>query len=66
MTHRSRGAALNLSQEEFARLVGMSRQTLNGHLRSVGAEGLLDVTFPRVCVPDIPRLRARSVVDVGE
>jgi CRP-like cAMP-binding protein len=55
----TRPISLKLSQEELARLVGMSRQTLNGLLKKLEADGLVRIAFREVLVPDPGRLRRR-------
>jgi CRP-like cAMP-binding protein len=54
-----RPVSLKLSQEELARLVGLSRQTLNGLLQALEADGLVQVAFREVLVLDPERLRRR-------
>lgn len=51
---------LRLSQEELARIVGVSRQTLNALLAGLRAEGLVEVGFRSLCIPDPARLLAAS------
>jgi CRP-like cAMP-binding protein len=49
---------LRLSQEELARIVGVSRQTLNVLLATLRATGLIDVGFRSLRIPDPERLCA--------
>ena len=51
---------LRLSQEELARMVGVSRQTLNALLADLRAEGLVDVGFRSLRIPDPERLCAAA------
>ncbi len=43
---------LNLSQDELANLVGISRQTVNQALKSLAQRGLVSLEFGRVDIPD--------------
>jgi CRP/FNR family cyclic AMP-dependent transcriptional regulator len=54
-----RSPSLKISQEELARLVGLSRQTLNGILQKLEAAGLVKVTFRSIRVLDPEGLRRR-------
>lgn len=47
---------LRLSQEELGRMVGVSRQTLNLLLANLRAEGLVEVGFRSLRIPDPERL----------
>jgi len=49
--------ALTVSQTDLATLVGVSRQTLNGLLKRLEAERLIEVAFRRIRVLDEARLR---------
>lgn len=51
---------LRLSQEELARIVGVSRQTLNVLLAGLRAEGLVEVGFRSLRIPDPARLCATA------
>ena len=51
---------LRLSQEELARIVGVSRQTLNVLLAGLRADGLVEVGFRSLRIPDPNRLRATA------
>jgi CRP/FNR family cyclic AMP-dependent transcriptional regulator len=51
---------LTLSQPDLASMIGMSRQRLNLRLRSLQAEGLVEVGFRRIVVFDPARLRASA------
>ena len=51
---------LRLSQEELARIVGVSRQTLNALLAGLRADGLIEVGFRSLRIPDPDRLVATS------
>jgi CRP-like cAMP-binding protein len=51
---------LRLSQEELARMVGVSRQTLNALLAGLRAAGLVDVGFRSLRIPDPARLCATA------
>jgi CRP/FNR family cyclic AMP-dependent transcriptional regulator len=43
---------LNLSQDELANMVGISRQTANQALKSLAERGLVSLEFGRVDIPD--------------
>jgi CRP/FNR family cyclic AMP-dependent transcriptional regulator len=49
-------AVLTLSQSELAKMVGVSRQTLNGMLGKLHRQGLIDVAFRRLRILDPKRL----------
>lgn len=51
---------LGLSQEQLARMVGVSRQTLNTLLAELRAEGLIEVGFRSLRIPDLARLCATA------
>jgi CRP-like cAMP-binding protein len=51
---------LRLSQEELARIVGVSRQTLNVLLADLRHEGLVEVGFRSLRIPDPTRLCAAA------
>ncbi len=51
---------LRISQEELARIVGVSRQTLNALLADLRSEGLVEVGFRAVRIPDPARLYAAA------
>lgn len=51
---------LTLSQEELARLAGLSRQTLNGLLQELRSKGLIELSFRSICVLDLEGLRKTS------
>jgi CRP-like cAMP-binding protein len=51
---------LRLSQEELARIVGVSRQTLNVLLAGLRDEGLVEVGFRSLRIPDPARLFAAA------
>jgi CRP-like cAMP-binding protein len=51
---------LSISQAELAKMVGVSRQTLNGLLGSLAARGLIEVGFQQVVVLDEAGLRQFS------
>ena len=50
---------LTLSQDELARLVGLSRQTLNGLLQKLQKERLVQLSFRCIRVLDLAGLRRR-------
>lgn len=52
----SGGVSLAVSQSDLARMIGVSRQTLNALLAKLGQEGLIDVGFRRIRVLDAARL----------
>jgi CRP-like cAMP-binding protein len=49
-------ASLAVSQADLARMVGVSRQTLNALLGKLDQEGLIEVGFRRIRVLDVARL----------
>jgi CRP-like cAMP-binding protein len=51
---------LALSQEELARLAGLSRQTLNGLLQELRSKGLIELSFRCIRVLDLEGLRKKS------
>lgn len=51
-----RRGVLQIRQEDLAVLVGVSRQTLNRHLRTLEREGVLDLAYAEITVRDFPRL----------
>lgn len=57
---------LVLSQADLASMVGMSRQRLNQRLRALQDEGLVELGFRRIVVPDPARLRASAGVESYE
>lgn len=52
----SGAVVLRLSQEELARIVGVSRQTLNALLADLRDEGLVEIGFRSLRIPDPARL----------
>lgn len=52
--------SLTLSQDELARLSGLSRQTLNGFLQKLEAAGFIEVAFRTVRVLDPEALRSSA------
>jgi CRP-like cAMP-binding protein len=51
---------LRLSQEELARIVGVARQTLHPLLSALREEGLVEIGFRSLRVPDVERLYAAA------
>jgi CRP-like cAMP-binding protein len=51
---------LRLSQEELARIVGVSRQTLNALLAGLRAEGLIEIGFRSLRITETARLVATA------
>jgi len=49
---------LGVAQGELARMIGVSRQTLNALLQRLAGEGLVELGFRRICVPDPGALEA--------
>ena len=54
-----RPPCLTLSQEELARLSGLSRQTINGLLHELENQGLVDTAFRSIRVLDLAGLRRK-------
>jgi CRP/FNR family cyclic AMP-dependent transcriptional regulator len=48
----NRSRKVNLSQDELANLVGVSRQTANQALKSLALRGLVNLEFGRVAIPN--------------
>ena len=48
---------LRLSQSDLASMVGIARQTTNRILKNLESEGLIELGFRRIVVPDVRRLR---------
>ena len=53
---RAGAVVLHLSQEELARMVGVSRQTLNALLGRLRDDGLVEIGFRSLRIPDPSRL----------
>jgi CRP-like cAMP-binding protein len=49
---------LKLSQEEFAEMLGRSRQSVNKELRSLESEGLIKTNYSQFVIPDLRKLKA--------
>jgi CRP/FNR family transcriptional regulator, cyclic AMP receptor protein len=49
---------VRLRQEDLARLVGVSRQTLNRHLKDLEREGVVALAYAAITVRNLPRLHA--------
>ena len=50
------GGLLHVRQEEIAVMLGMSRQTVNRHLRSLERQGVIALGYGRIAVRDRPAL----------
>jgi DNA-binding GntR family transcriptional regulator len=63
MRERPQAGAISLtvSQADLARMVGVSRQTLNALLGKVAHAGLVEVGFRRIRVLDLARLADPTV-----
>jgi len=55
--------AVRMRQEDLAMLVGVSRQTLNRHLKALEADGVIGLAYASITVRDLPRQLA---VGAGE
>jgi CRP/FNR family transcriptional regulator, cyclic AMP receptor protein len=53
---QDRQGVLQIRQEDLAVLVGVSRQTLNRHLKVMERDGVLDLAYAEIRVRDLPRL----------
>jgi CRP/FNR family transcriptional regulator, cyclic AMP receptor protein len=53
---QDRAGVLQIRQEDLAALVGVSRQTLNRHLKALERERVLDLDYAEITVRDFPRL----------
>jgi CRP-like cAMP-binding protein len=51
---------LKIRQEDLAVLVGVSRQTLNRHLKAFERKGILDLAYAETTIRDLPRLLAET------
>jgi CRP-like cAMP-binding protein len=60
-TREPEPVALSLAQVELARMVGLSRQTLNAILQKLHHAGLVDVGFRRIRIPDVARLETEGL-----
>jgi CRP-like cAMP-binding protein len=49
---------VRIRQEDLAMLVGVSRQTLNRHLKALEREGAIDLAYATITVRDLARLHA--------
>jgi CRP-like cAMP-binding protein len=56
---------LRFRQEDLATLVGVSRQTLNRHLKQLQREGLIHLGYAEITVRDLPRLIALGTRGTG-
>jgi CRP/FNR family cyclic AMP-dependent transcriptional regulator len=57
---RGGGGVLKLRQEDLAVLVGVSRQTLNRHLKALERKGIIGLAYAEITVHDLPRLLAET------
>lgn len=51
---------LKLSQEEFAEMLGRSRQSVNRELRCLESEGLIKTHYSQFVIPDLRRLESMA------
>jgi CRP-like cAMP-binding protein len=53
---------LKLSQDEFADMLGVTRQSLNRELKNLEKQGLISIAYSRITLVDMPALQclARS------
>ena len=51
---------IRVTQAQLAELTGLSRKTVNLHLRALEAEGIISLAYRGVAVKDRARLRARA------
>lgn len=49
--------SLRLTREQFANMMGMTRQGVHGALKRLAAEGLIAVGYGRLEIPDVERLQ---------
>ena len=61
--------ALKLSQDEFADMLGVTRQSLNRELKALEKQGTIAIAYSRITLRDMPALRsiimADSTIDEG-
>lgn len=55
-----RDLGLKFSQDDFAAMLGVSRQSLNRELRALEAEGRISLAYARIRLLDIPALKAAA------
>ena len=53
-----RSVSLRLTRDQFASMMGMTRQGVHGVLKKLAAEGLISVGYGRLDIPDVDRLQA--------
>lgn len=53
----SRSVSLSLTREQFANMLGMTRQGVHAALKELAAEGLVEVGYGRLVIPDVERLQ---------
>ena len=53
-------APIRVTQSQLAELTGLSRKTVNLHLRALEAEGIIRLAYRAIAVMDQTRLRARA------
>lgn len=54
--------ALKLSQDEFADMLGVTRQSLNRELKVLEKQGLITIAYSRITLHDVPQLRSMAAV----
>jgi CRP/FNR family cyclic AMP-dependent transcriptional regulator len=55
--------SLKLSQDEFADMLGVTRQSINRELKAMQAQGIITMAYSRVTVVDLPALRRVAVAE---
>ena len=60
--HSGQEIALKLSQDEFADMLGVTRQSLNRELKALEKQGLITIAYSRITLHDVPQLRSMAAV----
>ena len=53
---------LKLSQDDFADMLGVTRQSLNRELKALEKQGLITIAYSRITLHDVPQLRSMAAV----
>jgi CRP-like cAMP-binding protein len=54
--------ALKLSQDEFADMLGVTRQSLNRELKTLEKQGLISIAYSRITLHDVPQLHGMAAL----
>ena len=58
--------SLKLSQDEFAAMLGVTRQSLNRELKAFEGRGVIKIAYSRITVLDVPALRRVARIEKPE